>query len=414
MQKYDVKEDFKALPIQSHEFYRGAEFNRQLAIAIATKGAGEYLEITFRQPDLKTQQARIDTQLKRMHEDAELKVQLQELKRAHRADEHSETLQQQIKECQDKIDDNAWDNNDQQRLSHLQAAFKSSKTTRDKMNKSTAEVVEWISDRVDAKLMRVVTNIQIQHKDNTPKQMQEIVKKMKDKLAGNETTMKNDMRMQLEKIKDAKTAAQVRDRLSTMEHIKATMEEHIRLYGGTMPVTDEEFIRRLKSIISIHAQKLVVLRTTLGMQSQEATWDQIAQATTRFLDQEQINGKDNDNDEDSGKNKPNKQEVYNADKVEQPKSNTKRSCNLWTGKVGSCRFGNSCHFSHEENKDNTHKMHRERTRSQSPGADRKDKGSTSPLKKIKHEDTDKSDSESDNSVASKASVKIKKGTLRKY
>ena len=195
MQKYDIKEDFKAIPIQSHEFYRGAEFNRQLAIAIATKGAGEYLEITFRQPDLTTQQARIDAQLKRMHDDAELKVQLQELKRAHRANELSETLQQQIKQCQDKIEDNAWDNNDQQRLSHLQAAFKSSKTTRDKMTKSTAEVVEWISDRVDAKLMRVVTNIQTQHKDNTPKQMQEIVKQMKDKLAGNDTTMKNDMRM---------------------------------------------------------------------------------------------------------------------------------------------------------------------------------------------------------------------------
>lgn len=174
--------------------------------------------------------------------------------------------------------------------------------------------------------------------------------------------IRSDIKKRLEKLEQAESMADVRERVATVEYLRSMIQESIQSHGGTNTMDDEEYIRIINDTISEKSQSLVPMRAYLVIetnQNRAMTWNEFELKVTTYLNREQRDGKDdknatmfNESSSDTKKARDKEGEgaaVYAATAKRKGVEGRDRECRIFQEK-GVCRYGKACMFLHDGRK----------------------------------------------------------------
>lgn len=439
---FNKTEDFKSNGMRANEYARAPEFLRQLAAQVASKGAQEYLQEGFEEPQVRQLSDQLKELQARNDMAAECSDKVEELKsqRIRAGGVAGDDVKNAIAAAEIQVQLHPWTTVHAQRLSNLQTRLKADKILDGEIEKKTAEILIFVAERVDSKMRAKVCEIQGDAAKTTTQKLRDVVKYLNESMKGDLSRYRNDIKNGLNQLKTATTNADVRENMARIEDAKNKVAYSVTTYGGHNPLVDEELIRTLIDSISQKSLALHGLKSFVEVITNAPdvpiTWSGLEVAVTKWLDKQQKDGKDETTAMMiDGANKGRQRDgegsstaVYAANE-RGPGRGPGSECFLWK-QDGVCRYGKNCKFSHEGRKakkeDDGEKRGRGRDRSQSRDksrgenqdnrGDNRDRSTTRDRSRSRDRDCrrerDEDRSESEDSAKTAASARIPAGTLR--
>lgn len=446
---YKMTEDFKANPWQTNQFERATGLMKQISAMITTKEATEMLNNAFAEADI----PKMEADMKRLQDKSDVAAgkedEVERLREVvHLAgngatDPQKRELMEAVKEAQAY----QFTPNQTQRMNALQLRINASKKEAKEQARKAAEIYTWIDERVDSRMKGKLSTIQGDSTMTPATKIREMVKIVREEGKGDQKMIRYDIKKRLEKLEQAESMADVRERVATVEHFRSMIQESIQCHGGNNTMDDEEYIRIINDTISEKSQSLVPMRAYLIIetnQNRAMTWNEFERKVTDYLNREQRDGKDNKNATMfNGSSRDTKKEREKEGEGAAVYTATAKGAGGWKGSKaecfqfknnGKCEYGAGCRFLHngrkatkdDQSSSSTRRdryeprgdRSRSRDRSPSKGRDgnRDRRDNRESRSRSRDQDRRKArDGGSDSdSGASEASARIPAGTLRQY